>query len=258
MNELAALSRIGISVAFVAATILLLSTLLVLAPGRGGLPADELTEALRFTGAAVDDDSAARVLLIGPGESLPGTSRTVRGASYRVVSSPVPQLWEAELPAPGPADRALQQVVEDAIDAGSFRVGEQLAQFGIRWVVAMDSTPLSSRFEGQLDLIPLDGLRRTSFLVDSPNAVTALSADGTAWSRDGVGFVGEAADTVLVREQSHPGWGQDLVSGDWAMTLDASAGSVDFTAGEDRRAGLVSLWSGAGLAVLSVLLRRRR
>ncbi|NND04315.1 MAG: hypothetical protein HKN91_16170 [Acidimicrobiia bacterium] len=259
VNENAALSRVIVPVGAGAAALIVLSSVLVLGPGRAGLPADDLSSALRFTGASIDDESAARVLLIGPADSLPGTSRTVMGANYRVISAPSPRLWEAELPTPGPADDALRAVLEDIVGGGGFRAGQQLAEFGIRWVVEMDSTPLSSRFERQLDLIPLDGLRRTVFLVDSPDAVRAAPSEGAPWAQQGTGFVGDPADEVLVKDQADAGWGEDADPDDWAMTLDGRSGEVGFAQDESAaNAAAQSLWLGLALAVGSILVRRRR
>jgi len=252
------LRRLAIGLGAVGAAVVALSSLLVIAPGRGGLPADDLVEALRFTGAAVDDGSAARVLLIGPPEALPGTSRRVRGAAYRVISAPDPYLWEVELPEPGPADEALEAVLEELIDGEARRPGAQLAAFGIRWVLALGETPLAATFDGQLDVIPLDGLRRPAFLIEAPNAVRALSADGTAWMLDGTGYAGDPAETVLVREHTDPGWGSDAVTDDWAMTLDGSTGSAVYERRSEGQSARQSLFAGLALVAVSALLRRRR
>lgn len=257
-GELGNVARTAMGVGALAAALVSLSAVLVMTPGRGGLPGDELNDALRFTGASIDDDSAARVLLIGDPESLPGTSRTVQGAAYRVVSAPLPELWEVELPPPGPADAALEAVLEGVIDGGSFRAGQQLAEFGIRWVVALTDTPLTSRFEGQLDLIPLDGLRRRAFVVDSVEAVTALASDGSAWAAAGTGYSGRPAESVLVREQANSGWGTDMDESDWAMTLDGRQGEVGFTPVEGSGGARASLLIGLAMAGASLVLRRRR
>lgn len=259
VREMTSVGRIAVPIGAVAAAVLVASSVLVLGPGRAGLPADELTDALRFTGASIDDESAARVLLVGPPESLPGTSRTIRGAGYRVISAPSPRIWEAELPEKGPADEALEEVLAGIVEGGGFRAGEQLAAFGIRWIIEMEATPLSSRFERQLDLIPLDGLRRTVFLVDSPNAVRAVTDQGVAWAQAGTGFAGPPADSVLVKEQAHPGWGSDSDPDDWAMTLSATSGEVQFSQDSSVRSqARLSLWIGLALAVGSLVMRRRR
>lgn len=258
IEKLEPVARIGIAVGALGAGVLVLSSFLVVGPGRSGLPADQLSDAIRFTGAALDDDSATRVLLIGPSESLPGSSRTVRGATYRVVSAPMPELWEVELPEAGAADHALDAVLQTVIDGGSFRAGQDLAEFGIKWVVEMGPTPLSSRLDGQLDLIPLDGLRQTAFLVDVENAVSAGTSQGDAWQRDGTGYVGTPAATVAVKEQAHPGWGADSDPADWSMTLDGSSGQARFSPGPDRDQALASLWMWGALILGSVSLRRWR
>ena len=154
---------------------------------------------------------------------------------------------------------ALEAVLSGIIEGGGFRAGEQLTEFGVRWIVELDATPLSSRFESQLDLIPLDGLRDTVFLVDSEAAVRALTDDGAAWAQDGTGFSGPSASTVLLREHSDPGWGDDENLEDWAMTLDASSGAVEFTPDAAKRnEARISFAVGLALVVGSVLLRRRQ
>jgi hypothetical protein len=257
IDLVAGVRRAVVAVGALCAAVVVVSSLLVLAPGRGGLPADDLSVALRFTSVSTDDSSTARVLMIGPPESLPGTSRRVQGAAYRVVSAPLPRLWEVDLPEAGPPDAALQAVLEGVVDGEAFRAGEQLAAFGIRWIVAMDETPLSASFVGQLDLVPLDGLRRPAFLVDSDDAARALTSEGTTWSWEGSVYTGEPASAVVVRENAHPGWGLDSDPDDWAMTLDGSSGSIEFSPGPERREGRLALWGGIGLAAASAILRRR-
>lgn len=257
IDVVAGVRRATVAVGAVAAAVLVVSSLLVLAPGRAGLPSDELTVALRFTGGSTDDGSTARVLMLGTPESLPGTSRRVRGAAYRVFSAPLPRLWEVDLPERGPADVALEEVLEGVIDGEAFRAGEQLAEFGIRWVLAMDDTPLTASFGGQLDLVPLDGLRTPGFLVDSDDAVRARTVDDVPWRWQGTGYGGEPAPLVLVRENADPGWGADDVADDWAMTLDGSSGSTEFAPGTERSEGWLTLWGMIGLAAASAILRRR-
>ncbi len=257
ISEVDGVRPVVISVGAIGAIAVVASTLLVVAPGRAGLPGDELTAALRFTGASVENTAAARVLLIGPPETLPGTSRRVQGAAYRVVSAPLPANLELELPPPGPADEALESVLTALIDGEASRPGEALAEFGIRWILAMGETPLSSTFGGQLDVIPLDGLRRPAFLVDSGSAVRAITADGVSWAREGTGYRGEASDAVLVRENSHPGWGLDSSPDDWSMNLDGSSGVVAFNRGPGEQQARNTLLAGLAMFALSGLLRRR-
>ncbi|MCP3976164.1 MAG: hypothetical protein GY720_16910 [bacterium] len=249
--------RLVIALGVLGAVVVVASSMLVLAPGRGGLPADDLTAALRFTGSSAGDDASARVLLVGTPESLPGTSRRVRGAAYRVVSAPLPALWEVELPSPGPADEALEVFLESVIDGGTFRAGEGLAEFGIRWIVETEETPLSATFEGQLDLIPLSGLRRVAFLVDSDLAVRAIATNGSPWRSEGTGYTGPATTEVEIRENPHPGWGEDTSPESWSMTLDGATGTIAFEPGPTREDARQAWWGGLGLVVLSAILRRR-
>ena len=156
--------RLLSGVGALAAVVMVATSLLPLYQGRANLPGDEFTEPLRFTTAADGDATASRILLVGPESTLPGDSRTVRGAAYRVVSAPVPRLWEATLPVPGPVDAALEGVLNGLIEGQESRAGEALAAFGIRWVVVTGDTPLEAVFDGQLDLVTLGGAKRPTFL----------------------------------------------------------------------------------------------
>ena len=249
-------NRVVLAVGAAGALTVVAGALLLLGPGRGGLPADEMRETLRFTGAALEEDTAARVLLVGSPESLPGTSRRVRGAAFRVITAPNPYIWEVELPPSGEADIALAEALEAVIDGESFRVGQELAGFGIAWVIAMDDSPLASSMFGQLDLIPLDGLRRQTFLVDVEGARLAVADNGQPWTGSFARFAGDPAPEVRVRMNAHPGWGTDVDSDDWSMSLDGSAGAVDFDAGPGRSQGQQSLAVAALLAVAGVVARR--
>ncbi|NNC74267.1 MAG: hypothetical protein HKN93_02025, partial [Acidimicrobiia bacterium] len=70
--------------ALTGAVIVVLSTVFVIIPGRGGLPEDR--------GAAIDvssvsefDPTATRVLLLGDPDGIPGDERSYEGAHYRLV-----------------------------------------------------------------------------------------------------------------------------------------------------------------------------
>ena len=256
ISDVSDTSRIVLAIGSLGSAMIIAGALLLVGPGRGGLPADEMRETLRFTGAALEEDTAARVLLVGSPESLPGTSRRVRGAAFRVITAPHPYMWEVELPDPSAADTALAEALEAVIDGESFRVGQQLAEFGIGWVVAMDDSPLASTMFGQLDLIPLDGLRRQAFLVDVDETRLAVADDGSPWTGSFDRFAGDPTASVRVRANAHGGWGTDLEPDDWSMTLDGSAGAVEFDPGPGRRQGQQSLAVVALLAAVGIVARR--
>ncbi len=246
----------------VAAALLVATSIFPLYGGRGVLPNDDYTDALRFTAAAAGEAEASRILLVGPAATLPGESRTVRGADYRVVSAPLPTLWEIDLPEPGPVDDALEELLLTLIEGQESRAGAALAEFGIRWVVVTGETPLEAVFDGQLDLVSLGGAKRPTFLVDTDIAVRAVSSSGVVWSRDGTGYVGDAAsgDRVFVAESANTRWGPGpwLQSG-WGNEVSASLGSAEFDAVPQRRSqSYVAAGLFGFLIVFSAVARRQR
>jgi hypothetical protein len=253
--------RLFAGIGALGAIALVASSFLPLVGGRGTLPGDQFSDALRFTAAAEGDATASRILLIGPADTLPGDSRRVRGASYRVVSAPVPSLWEVNLPEAHLADAALESTLLDLIEGTESRAGAALAHFGIRWVVATGDTPLEAIFAGQLDLVPLGGAQRPTFLVDAVNPVRAVTGDGVVWSRAGTGYDGPEApgDRVFVAENANTRWGPDWVQSGWGSEVSAATGEARFTPIPARRS---QASMAAGLFVFLVLVstygRRRR
>jgi hypothetical protein len=245
-----------------AAVILVATTAVPLYGGRAGLPNDEFTGPLRFTAAAEGDAEASRILLVGPADTLPGDSRSVRGADYRVVSAPVPTLWEANLPTAGPADTALEESLLALIDGQQSRAGEALAEFGIRWVVVTGVTPLEAVFAGQLDLVSLGGARRPTFLVDNELPVRARSSGGFAWTHEGVGYAGEPAsgERVIVAETANSRWGPGpWAQSGWGNEVSAAEGKAVFEPVDSRRSqGYVAAGVFAFLLLFSAIARRRR
>jgi hypothetical protein len=176
-----------------------------------GLPKDELGDALEFVAVADERAANSRVLLLGAPDSLPGESRTFRGLSYRVLSLPVPKLWEARLPEAGVADIEFEVVLASLLDGATSKVGSDLAAFGIRWVVVTDETPLEALFEGQLDLVPLRGLDLVTYAVEADAPVRALASDGTVWEPAGNGYRGAADGNarVFLADNANSRWGPD-------------------------------------------------
>jgi len=245
-----------------AAVVLVTTTVFPLVGGRAALPGDELTRPLRFTAAAGGDAATSRILLVGPAATLPGDSRSVRGADYRVVSAPLPALWEVDLPEESQADVALNSLLMSLIEGQESRAGEALSKFGIRWVVVTGETPLQAIFDGQLDLIPLGGARRPTFLVDNDVAVRARTLDGAIWARAGTGYEGEPAsgERVFLAESANSRWRPGpWARSDWGNEVSAGAGSVTFDPIDSRRA---QTYLGGGLLVFLVLFsafaRRQR
>ena len=253
--------RLVAGLGLVGAAALVVSTGLVLAPGRAGLPGDVLDDAMGFTAAAEGDPTASRVLLVGPADTLPGDAREIQGAGYRVVSAPMPALWEAWLPDEGVADAALAGELDQLIAGESFRAGEDLAQFGIRWVIFMGESPLGGVFAGQLDMVPLQGLDRLTFSSEAASPVRARTDDGATWRLEGTGYVGEPdpSTRVLIAEEANSRWQPDWRQAGWANELSAGDGVVDLAPIRERRiqAG-IALGLFTVLVVLSGWGRRRR
>lgn len=244
------------------ALIVVASTLLTVVGGRGNLPGDRFTEPLRFTAAADNLPGSSRILLIGPEASLPGESRRVRGAAYRVVSAPIPRLWEADLPGVRSVDQALEATLLDLISGTESRAGKALAGFGIRWVVALGDSPLEAVFDGQLDLVHLGGAKRPTFLVEAELPVRAVTTTGAVWQRSGTGYVGdpEPGERVFLAESANSRWGpgpwRQIA---WGNEVAADQGVATFDPVPERRAQ--AMLAGALLLFLigvSAVGRRRR
>ncbi len=260
MSKVAGWRRFLSGIGVIAAGAVAVSVVLVLLPGRAALPSDELGRAMRFTAAATDDPASSRVLLVGSADELPGDSRTVRGAGYRVVSAPEPALWEAWLPTPRPADDALEGALDVLIAGDSFRAGELLSEFGIRWVIFVGDSPLRAVLDGQLDLVPLEGLAAVTFVSEAENPVRAVASTGRPWRRTGTGYEGEpdADATVFVAEAANSRWQPDWVQDGWGSRLSAAEGSVGFRPIRSRRTQAATAFGAfVALVALSWWGRRR-
>ena len=257
--EITGWRRILVGFGAVAATVLATSALLVVIPGRAGLPAGELADRVAFVGAADGDPASSRILVIGPQDVLPGESRTVRGAGYRVVSAPLPEMWEAWLPEPAAVDAALEADLEAMIDGDTFRAGEVLAPYGIRWVISLGDTPLEEVFASQLDLLPLGTREGSAFIVEGDRPVRATVDDGTGWSKTTSGYEGDpGSGRVLLAESGDLRWGPDPELVGPIVSVSTSEGEARFDPIDKRR---TQAWFAGGfvllLAALSWVGRRR-
>jgi len=250
VDEVTGWKRLIVGLGAVAAAVVLAATLLVVAPGRAGLPGDTLTRQIGFTALSSGDPASSRILLIGPEDALPGDSVTIEGAGYRVVSAPMPSLMEAWLPASTSVDTALALVLEDLLSGETFRAGEELAPFGIRWVISVGDTPLEEVFDGQLDLIPLSTPEGVALTMEEIVPVRAYTADGQAWARSGSGYVGPAgAGTLFIAETANGRWGPDWQQAEWGNQLSTVDGRVDFATIPSRQNQAVA----AGVLVLVLM-----
>ena len=257
--EITGWRRLVVGFAAIAAGVVAASALLVVVPGRAGLPSAQVADRIGFVAVAEGDPAASRILLIGPADALPGESRSVRGAGYRVVSAPIPEMWEAWLPAMADIDLALEADLEAMIDGSTFRAGEALAPYGIRWVVSLGDTPLEDVFGSQLDLLPLGTREGVAFTIEGDPPVRAVADDGTAWTWTSSGYEGEPSPgRVLLAETSDVRWapdGQIVGPGISVSAVDGKAGfdPIDRRRNQAMIAGSVLLL----LMALSVVGRRR-
>lgn len=252
--------RFVVSLATMAGIVVAASTVLVLLPGRIGLPGDQLDRDIGFTAVAAGDPASARILMVGPQDELPGDSRIVRGAAYRVVSAPMPTMDEAWLAVPSGADLALDAALNDVIAGETFRAGEVLAAFGIRWVISVGDTPLESVFSGQLDLVALGTTDGAALTFDGEPPVRAVGGDGTPWTLDGIHYRGPAAadGRVVIAEAANGRWGKNWAQAVWANEASASTGVIGFDPISGRRTqAIVAAGFALLLIVVSVVGRRK-
>jgi len=227
----------------VGAALLLIGTITIALPGRLGLPASGLADTLAFTSEA----APGRVLLIGDEGAMPGGGLVLAGGlHFRVVATPVPHLWEA-WPTPEQAgDLALGAAVSAALSGEEFRLGENLATFGIGWIVATDAGAVTSALDAQLDLLPLALPDTRAYQVEVA-APRAVDSTGTRWISSGVDYSGPAGErTVRIAENGDSRWGDQWEPDGWANRVTVESGLVEFgPIGRLKSAALVALlWSG--------------
>lgn len=221
----------------VAIVFFVVSASVILLGGRAGLPGDQIGETLAFTMANEGEAERSRVLLVGPADLMPGDSRSISGGAYRVVSAPVPDLGEARLAGRRALDEDLFQALDEIITGETRRAGDELAPFGVRWIVVLgdsdgadaDESSVAWRdvFAGQLDLLPLSaGVESAVFVSDVEPVGRALTLDAS-WPRIGWRYQGDPQPgaSVFVADNPNPRFGP----GPWRET--ASANEVSANAG---------------------------
>ena len=251
-------SSIGLT-AVGAAVVVVASTALVLGPGRAGLPEDDLSGRLAF--AVPTTEPPARILMLGTGD-IPGTTRSLEGLPYRVLTPPHPDSWDARLAEPRLGDERLHDTLLEILDGGVRRAGERLAPFGIGWVVFTEPSPVEAILEAQLDLVALRSLDFPVFRNEVPARV-AEGSDGVAWEPSGTGFAapdGAQGSAVVVAVNGDDRWGPGTWSQqDWANRVETSSGKVDFEGHTPRL--MMGVASGVWLVALVAIVvggRRRR
>ncbi|MFW2339816.1 MAG: hypothetical protein ACN4GK_07185 [Acidimicrobiia bacterium] len=224
----------------------------VLSDGALGLGQDEFHQPLEFTTARQADHGPDRVLVIGVPEELPGDVRSVGDISYRVFQAPEPTALESRLHPALAGDLALGAALADLAQGQSLRPGEQLAPFGIRWVVFVGPSPLEEALSSKLDVKPLplvDFYGVYENLVLSP---LATEVGGEPWTADGDGFTGTPmSGRVRIAVNVDSGWQPEPAAADWAVTVSATDGRAEY---QPDSAKAIYAWVAGGLLVLLIIL----
>ena len=253
------LAHVGVA----AAALVGLSALVALPAGRMGLP-DDRFGGLAFAESRAQQHGPDRILLAGPGDTLPGEYRRLPdGSAYRLIGGLLdyPQAW---LPQPLEGDTALEMALIGLGSEGDLRPGERLAGYGIGWVVLTGPSRLVGAMSTQLDLRPLGGLivgESGGVWENEVEAYRAVTDLGVPWSWVAPDYKGRSyGGTVRINENADPRWGP----GEWEQTgwaNQVSAGSeVAFFSGVEsyrRLAQMAGVWF-AVLAVSSLGFRSTR
>ena len=260
LESAGSIRRLSAHVGMAAAVLVGFSTLVALPAGRMGLPEDRFG-ALAFAESRAGAHGADRILIAGPGDTLPGEFRRLPdGTAYRLIGGYLdyPQAW---LPQPLGGDVALEKTLIGLLSEDRLRPGEELASYGIRWVVAIGPTPLVGAMSSQLDLRQLSGL----FVGDSGGvweneveAYRAVTNMGVPWSWVAPEYTGRSfGSTVTISENADPRWGPGVwqPSG-WANRVSARSEVAYFGGVESYRrlAQVAGLW--LVLLVVAALVAR--
>ncbi len=237
-------------VGLVAAVLLLLGTITVAIPGRLGFPSKGVVETLSFTAEA----PPGRAVFIGDEALMPGGGRQLTPeVSYRVVATPEPRLWEAWLAPERLGDDAIASVLSSALSGGSFRLGEELATFGVGWILATGPGSVVDALDAQLDLLPLAIPDTIVYQVEIP-ALRAVDESGADWILNGTGYVGPSSGgTVRLAENADSRWAEQWEQDEWGNRVTVDGGVIEFGPIEVlRTTSLVSLaW--VGMLVIAVV-----
>jgi hypothetical protein len=245
-------------VSALASGLLLVGVATLAVPGRLGLASSGLSETLAFTAEA----DPGRAVLIGDEATMPGGGSPLPGGShFRVVSTPAPRLWEA-WPSPERAgDAALAEVLTGALSGSSFRLGEDLAAFGIGWIVTTGSQPVINALDAQLDLFPLALPDTRAYAVEVP-AARAVDVTGTEWISTGSAYVGPAGGgTVRLAENADTRWGDSALAwaqDGWANRVTTESSVIEFGPISQLRLAALAALIWAGLLVLATAAIRER
>ncbi|MDF1596257.1 MAG: hypothetical protein P1T08_09185 [Acidimicrobiia bacterium] len=252
--------RVSVVPGVVAGIALAATFFFVLADGALGFGQDRFSEPLEFTTARQAEHGTDRVLIIGTADNLPGDARMAGDFSYRLFQAPEPTLLDARLhPAQG-GDLALRETLQELTGIKSLRPGEQLAQFGIRWVVFTEPSPFEEAFASKLDMKPLPLTEFEAVYENLVASPVASEIDGDAWVRTTGGFEGSRSEgRVRIAMNADSGWRPEPASVGWAATVSASEGRAWYESnGEKALYAWVAAFLLVGLGGLAIIGRRAK
>ena len=239
LEEAGFIRRVFAHAGMAAAALVGLTTLVALPAGRLGLPDDRFGR-LEFAESRAEEHGADRILLTGPGDTLPGEYRRLPdGTAYRLIGGYV-DYTQAWLPQSLEGDSALEKTLMGLLSEEQLRPGEQLAGYGVRWVVVTGPSPLAGAMSAQLDLRPLSGLfvgESGGVWENETDAYRAVTSLGVPWSWIGPDYVGRPfGSTVRINENADPRWGPGTwQAAGWANRVSARSGVAFFGGVESYR-----------------------
>jgi hypothetical protein len=242
---------VGRGVASFAAVVLVLFSLGHVLDGRVGFAQDQWGGRLEFTASLGSEIDAARVLVVGGADVLPGEHRTRDDVAYRLVPIGGPSLEGARLGSPRLGDEALSDVVAAIAGGELVRPGELLAEFGIGWVAVVDDASFAAAMSAQVDMDEVPVREDLTVFLNSVEAPRAVSSSGAVWSEDGADLVGAAGPgTVRIADNASPGWGPSWQQADWANQVSAAEGIASYKPDSLRR---TLAWVTVGLFLAGVV-----
>ncbi len=152
----------------------------------------------------------------------------------------------------------MTDVLVGALEGSSFRLGAELEQFGVRWILATESGQVSDALDGQLDLFPL-GLADVKAYEVEADSQRAFDTSGAAWVWEGPDYVGPAGPrTVRLAENGDERWGESRLAADWANLAATDSGRLRFGPIQTLQiAAWVALGWAALLTVAALVVRRK-
>lgn len=249
----------GRAVATGAATLVVLMSLSHVVNGRAGFPEDQWSDRLDFTASLATEFDAARVLVVGNADEIPGEYRTAGGYDYRVVPLSGPGLESARLGASRLGDEALSGVIEAIAGGELVRPGEALSSYGIGWVAVIEDPGFTAAMAAQVDMDEVAVSEELTVFANTVDAPRAIGSDGTVWLAAGNEFIGPAGSgTVRIADNASPLWGPGWEQDDWANRVSAESGEASYQPNPLRR-GLAWLTAGLfALGSLATAFTRRR